>query len=125
MTGGDGDDALLSVAGDDTLSGDAGADVFLGGVGNDTMTGGSGADVFLFDNDDGVDRVTDFVIADGDTLIFYGNSIESFADLTFSTDGSGDAVLGYGTGSSITFEGLTEAELNPTPGTAPGHILIV
>ena len=122
VDGGAGDDVLLMLGGDDTINGGAGLDVFLSGAGADTMTGGADADTFLFD-DEGADTITDFNIAENDLLLFFGAET-SFAELSFSTDINGDAVIGYGTGSSVTMQGLTEAEINPTPGTAPGWILV-
>ena len=124
LSGGDGVDALLSQGGDDIIEGGAGADFIVGGAGDDTMTGGADADVFLFYDNDGSDIITDFTPGTGGDILFFSLSGASFSDLTFSTDSNGDAVISYGTNSSIVFEGVTEAELNPTPGTPPGFIFV-
>lgn len=82
LYGGDGADQLFGGSGKDYLDGGSGADLLNGGSGNDklmsgggndTMTGGAGADTFIFKNDDMVDTVTDFVIGDGDKLVFDSN----------------------------------------------------
>ncbi|MFM7908022.1 MAG: calcium-binding protein, partial [Microcystis sp.] len=62
LIGGEGDDTLLGVSGDDTL---------IGGAGNDSLTGGTGADHFAYTaSNQGTDTITDFTIAQGDTLTF-------------------------------------------------------
>ena len=126
VAGGGGADVLVTALGDDTLDGGGGVDVFLGGLGDDAHTGGAGADLFLFE-DDGQDVITDFTIADGDRLLFFG-PVTAYGDLAFSTDGNGDAVVSYGADplalSTVTVLGVTQAELDPTPGVQPGHILI-
>ena len=56
----------------DTLIGGTGNDTLLGGVGSDTKTGGAGLDSFRFDfTSEGIDTITDFVVAD-DTIQIYG-----------------------------------------------------
>ena len=124
--GGGGADVILTLDGDDTVSGDGGRDVFLTGLGDDEHTGGTGSDLFLFE-DDGQDVITDFSFAEGDRLLFYG-PVTAYADLAFSTDGNGDAVISYGADplalSTLTLLGVTEAAIDPVPGTQPGHILI-
>ncbi|MFA7457470.1 MAG: type I secretion C-terminal target domain-containing protein, partial [Micavibrio sp.] len=97
LYGGAGDDVLYGDAGDDVLMGGYGNDKLYGGAGNDklyggeggtdylyggdgddwligmsgnnVLTGGKGADTFWFLNvADGVDRITDFNLAEGDKL---------------------------------------------------------
>jgi hypothetical protein len=46
--------------GEDKLDGLWGDDIFFGGLGNDTMDGGSGGDLFMFDDDFGEDRILSF-----------------------------------------------------------------
>ena len=140
LDGGRGADVLIGVGGEDTLlgggaadvlagsddadtmDGGSGADLMLGGLGADRMTGGLGPDQFLFE-DDGADVVTDFAATEGDLLIFYGAGTE-FADLVFTEDANGDAVIAYGSGSSILFEGVSQAELQPVPDEQPAWILV-
>ncbi|PST21978.1 calcium-binding protein [Mesorhizobium plurifarium] len=99
LSGGSGNDAIRTLAGDDQLAGndgndrlDAGGgnDLLWGGAGDDVMTGGAGADTFLWSSDTvsfaGVDRITDFDTDGGDLLRFIGYAhdttrIDSFADL--------------------------------------------
>jgi Ca2+-binding RTX toxin-like protein len=70
LSGGDGNDTLIGGAGNDTLIGGAGNDTLIGGTGNDTLTGGSGNDFFRFNSpSEGIDRITDFNIADDTILI--------------------------------------------------------
>jgi FG-GAP repeat/RTX calcium-binding nonapeptide repeat (4 copies) len=49
LFGGDGVDSLNGGIGDDVLRGGNGADTLNGGLGNDALTGGTGADQFVFD----------------------------------------------------------------------------
>jgi Ca2+-binding RTX toxin-like protein len=80
LDGGDGNDTLLGGSGNDTLDGGlghdslhggSGTDTLIGGDGNDTLTGGGAADRFAYTaNNQGVDTITDFTIADGDRLAF-------------------------------------------------------
>lgn len=74
LQGLDGNDTLSSGSGNDTLEGGAGSDVLTGSTGGDVMTGGTGADRFVFTKvsdfgtADLLDRITDFVAADGDRI---------------------------------------------------------
>ncbi|NCR56245.1 MAG: calcium-binding protein [Microcystis aeruginosa L211-07] len=71
LDGGDGNDTLIGGSGNDTLIGGAGNDTLTGGTGNDSLTGGAGADRFAYTaTNDGTDTITDFTIAQGDTLTF-------------------------------------------------------
>jgi Ca2+-binding RTX toxin-like protein len=60
VRGGQDDDIVRGGAGDDFVSGDRGAD---------TVAGGSGADLFHTFGDAGLDRVTDFSLAEGDRVM--------------------------------------------------------
>ncbi|MBD8676860.1 M10 family metallopeptidase C-terminal domain-containing protein [Sphingomonas sp. CFBP 13720] len=74
LQGLDGNDTLSSGSGNDTLAGGTGSDVLTGGSGGDVMAGGTGADRFVFTKvsdfgtADLLDRITDFVAADGDRI---------------------------------------------------------
>lgn len=51
--------------GNDLLTGGSANDILIGGAGSDTLTGGAGDDGFTFNApNQGVDRITDFVVAD-------------------------------------------------------------
>ena len=72
LRGNSGNDIMLAGSGSDSLFGGSGSDALLGGIGNDTLTGGSGGDVFRFDSPlEGIDTITDFVVAD-DTIQING-----------------------------------------------------
>jgi serralysin len=86
LFGGDDYDLVYGNLGDDTCNGDAGNDIVRGGQGNDlcagglgddfvsgdrgddTLSGGAGADVFHSFAEAGIDRVTDFSVAEGDRV---------------------------------------------------------
>lgn len=66
-----GNDVLYGDAGDDRFYAAGGDDILYGGAGADRMTGGTGADTFVFEAGvafEGVDRIYDFSIAEGDHL---------------------------------------------------------
>jgi Ca2+-binding RTX toxin-like protein len=68
LTGGEGNDTLLTGAADDIINGGAGSDTITGGLGKDLLTGGAGADIFDYDakaeSSTGaatIDQIMDFV----------------------------------------------------------------
>ena len=94
--------------------------MILSGLGNDTLTGDAGADRFLFALNDpageGVDLISDFSITDGDLIIFYGTGFPAQSVTVGTAAGSTNALLSYGTASSVELDGVTEAQVND-PGT--------
>jgi serralysin len=68
LDGGAGADLMRGGQNDDVLSGGDGNDWLSGDLGSDTLTGGAGADIFHSFNGAGIDRVTDFHIAEGDRV---------------------------------------------------------
>lgn len=69
ILGTDGPDLLVGGFGAERLEGFAGDDTLAGGPGADTLIGGEGADLFVIDAPgNGVDRVEDFDLAEGDVL---------------------------------------------------------
>ena len=116
LNGNDGNDYLGGKDGDDVLNGGAGQDHLAAGAGDDTLTGGSDFDYFEFRADDGNwghDMITDFDAASGEKVsITQTATIKGYLDLVFTTNGSGDAVASAG-GNSITFQGLSIADLSP------------
>jgi len=70
VTGGDGNDRIVSGEFSDQLDGGAGNDTLVSGLGDDVLTGGSGDDTFVFDrlsfdtfvDRDNVKTITDFEI---------------------------------------------------------------
>ncbi|MHA3916019.1 calcium-binding protein [Halovulum sp. GXIMD14793] len=105
-----GNDELRGDQGNDTLYGDAigadngngGADRLSGGTDDDNLYGGSGADTFVFNAGDGSDVIHDY--QDGiDKLDFSGSGL-TFADLTITAGGNGEAIIAYGNGDQITLQ---------------------
>lgn len=93
--GGDGRDTILGGQSEDVLFGDAGDDWLIGDRGNDQLTGGSGADTFQMMAQGGVDRVTDFNVAEGDKVAVSGSTFtvgQQGADTVISL-ASGDQII--------------------------------
>jgi Ca2+-binding RTX toxin-like protein len=105
---------LTGGAGNDTLNGAAGNDYLLGEAGNDTLIGGAGADVFVFDKSFGQDTISDFWAGTGrtDRVWITNTDIHSFADvLSHSVDSGAGVVFTITAQDSITFTGITLAQL--------------
>ncbi len=66
--GGEGDDVIRGGQDNDVVGGGVGKDFVSGDRGDDTMTGGAGADIFHTFGEAGLDRVTDFSLAQGDRV---------------------------------------------------------
>jgi len=96
VRGGQDDDVVLGQAGDDWLSGDRGAD---------TITGGAGADMFHTFNQAGLDRVTDFNLAEGDRVMLDPGTI-----YTVSQSGA-DTLIDMGAGNQMVLVGVSAASL--------------
>jgi Ca2+-binding RTX toxin-like protein len=105
LQGGDGADTLRGGQGDDVVEGGAGNDWLSGDKGNDTLSGGSGADTFHAFAGGGVDRVTDFSVAQGDHV-----QLLPGATYTASQVGA-DTVLTLGDGASLILAGVTLTSL--------------
>ncbi|MBD2748108.1 hypothetical protein IC232_15535 [Microvirga sp. BT688] len=120
ISGGSGADILVGDihAGivDDTINAFAGNDTLEGLKGNDTMAGGSGADTFLYRiGPSGHDVILDFDPLAGDvvriTKALAGQKNFSGLYRMIKDDAAGDAVLKLADGGSITFDGVTKAQL--------------
>ncbi len=118
-----GADSIDGGAGDDVLDGGIGNDTVAGGTGNDTLTGGAGDDVFVMGDGGGADVITDFDIADSDGDGSFndqldlsgltdadGNPVNAW-DITVTDDGSGNAVLTFPNGETLTLTGVSPASL--------------
>jgi serralysin len=68
LNGGVGNEIIRGGQNDDVIYGGAGNDWLSGDRGNDTLTGGAGADIFHSFAGAGIDRVTDFNLAEGDRV---------------------------------------------------------
>ncbi|MBU2993678.1 Hint domain-containing protein [Octadecabacter sp. 1_MG-2023] len=124
--GGAGNDALYGGDGSDTLSGGAGDDTLSGGAGDDTLSGGAGDDVYVFEDGSGHDVITDFDTSDSDgdgstndqldlsLLTDSGGNPVNTADVVVSDDGSGNAVLTFPIGESITLNGVSPGSATPS-----------
>ncbi|HEY8614656.1 FG-GAP-like repeat-containing protein [Phenylobacterium sp.] len=98
VRGGQGDDLVLGGSGNDWLSGDRG---------DDTLTGGDGADVFHTFAEAGVDRVTDFSVAEGDRVQLLPGAAYTVAQV------GADVVLDLGGGGRMI---LAAIQLSALPG---------
>jgi Ca2+-binding RTX toxin-like protein len=125
--GGDGFDVVYGNLGADTLNGDGGndwvrggqqSDVLNGGAGddwmsgdrdNDTLTGGAGADLFNLFAGSGLDRITDFSLAQGDKIRWEGG-VPNYAVAQVGAD----AVISWGAGDQVTLVGVQASSLNGT-----------
>ena len=95
--GGAGNDIVRGGQDGDVVSGGAGNDFVSGDKGDDTMTGGTGADVFHTFGDAGIDRVTDFNLAEGDRVQLdpgtQYTTAQVGADTVISMTGGGQMIL--------------------------------
>lgn len=99
----------------DTLTGDGNANVLDGGAGNDSLDGGAGDDRFDFRTGDGNDTVDGFVAgARTEDVIDFSidAAITGTGDLSIGDDGSGNALIEYGSGDSITLLGVDHNNLD-------------
>lgn len=114
---GDGNDVFLDHAqkggyGQDIVHGGAGDDEIHLGGGDDIASGGEGADVFIFSGVIEDDRITDFVIDEGDLIDLSAYNFSGMSDLTIGQDAYGNAQVvldGYGT---VTFDNLTMGDIS-------------
>jgi Ca2+-binding RTX toxin-like protein len=143
-----GDDIVIGSQGDDNVSTGAGADTVDGGAGNDSFDLGSDSsgDVVVFSDGDDADAITNFDMADSgdgttvDQLDVSGLTSDggttpvTTANVVVTDtvgDGSGDAILTFPGGESITLVGVTPAEVDTSaelisigiPGPAPDYIV--
>ena len=126
-------DLINSGAGDDAIDGGAGNDVLDGGTGSNFLTGGAGVDNFFVDGRAAATAITWSTIADftaGEHVTIWGNQPGVSKFVWVASDG----VFGYKgatlhcdldgngtTDTSVTFAGLTQAQLpTQTYGTVQG-----
>lgn len=76
---------------DDVLIGDSNANELHGLQGDDVYTGNGGADTFFIGN--GLDTITDFSVADGDTISVEHIGVAGFSDLEIVETDLGSQVL--------------------------------
>ncbi len=96
-SGDDGNDIIRGGQGNDVVVGGNGDDYVSGDKGDDTMTGGAGADMFHTFGDAGIDRVTDFNLAQGDRVQLDPGTVftvsQSGADTVINMTGGGQMIL--------------------------------
>ena len=92
-------------SGADDLDGNGGNDTLKGGSGNDTLNGGSGEDRFIYSG--GADVIEDF---SGDILEIDPSVMTSNLNsvLASATVVSGNLVLDFGAGNTLTLNGITD-----------------
>ncbi len=97
VDGGDGADVLWGSDANETILGGAGDDDLFGGSGSNVLTGGAGADEFQFTLTSTNDTVTDFNIADGDSLKFFNTDGAVFDRDSVVVSAAGDSLtISYG-----------------------------
>lgn len=105
-----GNDKIRGGDGDDRLSGGGGDDLLFGDAGDDTLKGKSGADLFGFADGGGMDRVQDFVPAEGDRILIGSAAASDFADLTI-VDAGGNAQISWVGSGLVVLAGVDAATL--------------
>ncbi|MEZ5715357.1 MAG: Hint domain-containing protein, partial [Paracoccaceae bacterium] len=128
---GAGNDSVTGSDGDDNVSTGAGADTVAGGAGDDRVDLGAGdgaQDLLLFSDGDGNDTVTGFEApADNGDGTFSGQDLLDVSGLTDGSgnpvdvgdvtvtdtngDGTGDAILQFPNGESITLTGVSPSQV--------------
>ena len=103
--GDDGNDIVRGGQGNDVVNGGNGDDFVSGDKGDDTMTGGAGADIFHTFGDAGLDRVTDFSLAQGDRV-----QLDPGTQFTVSQVGA-DTVINMTGGGQMILVGVAMASL--------------
>ena len=96
--------------GSDKLFGGSGQDRLIGGVGDDFLSGGGGIDTFVFGPGSGNDHIADFSRKEVIAINGVGG-VDSFSDLTI-VNVAGSAVVSWGTGDSITLDGVRPGTLS-------------
>ncbi|MEI6797854.1 MAG: hypothetical protein WCO04_01395, partial [Pseudomonadota bacterium] len=87
ITGNEGANVLQGAAGADRLDGRGGADQLAGGEGRDVLTGGDGADRFVFEQDGGIDHITDFT-SGSDHIQIAGSLVDKLGTQTSLLSGA-------------------------------------
>ena len=116
-------DLINSGAGDDAIDGGAGNDVLDGGTGSNFLTGGAGVDNFFVDGRAAATAITWSTITDftaGEHVTIWGNKpgvskfvwvasdgVTGYKGATLHCDLDGKGI----TDTSVTFAGLTQAQL--------------
>jgi len=105
--GGSGNDVVRGGQDNDICLGGSGNDFVSGDKGDDTMTGGTGADLFHTFGDAGLDRVTDFSLAEGDRV-----QLDPGTQFTVAQVGA-DTVISMTGGGRMVLVGIDMTTLTP------------
>jgi serralysin len=105
LSGGFGPDIIRGGRDDDSLSGGDGSDFLAGDRGSDTLSGGLGADIFHAWNGAGLDRVTDFSVAEGDRVMLLPGETPTISQV------GADTVIDFGGGSQMVLVGVSMSTL--------------
>ena len=114
ITGSDAANILRGGAGADIIGGQGGADRIAGEAGNDVLSGGAGSDTFVFAQGFGRDVITDFTAAGAshDIVEFQTSQFANWIALQAAiTDSAAGAVITATANDTITFTGVTRAQL--------------
>ncbi|WP_438991899.1 Hint domain-containing protein [Lentibacter sp.] len=127
LRGGSAADTLTGDTAANELRGEGGDDILKGGVGDDTLIGGTGDDTYVFADGSGADVITDFDMGDDDTDGFTNDQLD-ISGLTDANgdpvnvwdvvitdtngDGTGDAILTFPNGESLTLQGVTPDQVD-------------
>ena len=132
LDGEGGDDTLIGGSGEDTLRGGTGADRLEGGSGDDNINVGAGdgvTDTIVLSDGHGSDTITGFTLPtdNGDGTFTIGDLLDvsnltdadgnpvNTDDVTLADtngDGSGDAILSFPNGESLTLIGINQTEIS-------------
>ena len=108
IVGNDSLSVLNGEEGNDRLDGRGGNDQLAGGAGNDVLEGGSGRDSFVFLEQDDLDLILDYNVAD-DSLLFFGISQSSVSVEQAGTS----VVITYGIDDRITLLNQNVLDFDP------------
>ena len=120
-------DFIDGKGGNDNLTGAGGDDTLIGGQGDDTLNGGAGADSFVFAANGGNDVILAFEkgtdILDVSALGLNASALQ--AALNAAVDTGAGALVDLGSGSTITFAGLTATDLSDGTSANSAPVLMV
>ena len=125
LSGGDGADVIVGGSAADSLYGGLGDDRLTGGSGADILSGGTGSDVFVMSASGGADTIVDFDLTDlsgaatdqldVSALANASGDPIGFRDVVVTDtngDGTGDAILTFPDGTSVTLVGVQVSQVD-------------
>ncbi len=125
VNAGESNDRVDGGAGHDSLTGGLGNDTLIGGAGDDLLSTGAGLDIVYLSVDGGGDRITDFDMTPAtgtagrtidqldvsDLRTADGRTI-TWADVIVSEDATGNAMLIFPGGESVTLQGVAPDQVD-------------